>query len=314
MRRDPAVADGDGQVSSQARNASAFHRAPLQQRPQLIVAPLPQIEERGAVEAGARQPGVVRGNARRRRQVPGANVLADVAAVDVISDVAPRRLWNRSLELDRQIRETPGRVHHVRFDQRAGRAGVETARARPALVERRLIRRQRQAGDQHRQEHPRSELVVDDARVLADPANPGVLRIDALLDGSGVDVGASLEVAAGARAQPREQRLQPLFDDDVIVVAPGVAGNRRPARLARLVRVRPLDVVDGAEDNHRLRGGQDRPDIRPAIGGSMQVLHLTRIAAVQPVAQEPQLRVRRDGRDTAEVEPDRRRLTLDLRR
>ena len=42
----------------------------------------------------------------------------------------------------------------------------------------------------------------------------------------------------------------------------------------------------------------------------MQILHLTSVAEVEPLAQERQLGKRADGRNAAEVEPDGRRLRL----
>ena len=55
----------------------------------------------------------------------------------------------------------------------------------------------------------------------------------------------------------------------------------------------------------------DRADGRTArtsarrSADAMQVLHLAGVAAIEPLAQEPQLGNDADGRDAAEVEPDR---------
>ena len=57
------------------------------------------------------------------------------------------------------------------------------------------------------EKHPRSELGVDHAGVLADPAEPGVLRVDAFLHRAGVDVGARLEAVPRGGAQPLDQRV-----------------------------------------------------------------------------------------------------------
>ena len=65
--------------------------------------------------------------------------------------------------------------------------------------------------------------------MLADPAEPGVLRVDTLLDGAGVGVGPRLERRAVRLAHPREQRLETLADDGVVVLAPGVARDVRVA-------------------------------------------------------------------------------------
>ena len=85
------------------------------------------------------------------------------------------------------------RIEHARLDERAGRTRLETARAAAALLEPLRVGLERQRADDLAEKQPRAELGVDQAGVLADPAEPGVLRVDALLHRAGVDVGARVE-------------------------------------------------------------------------------------------------------------------------
>ena len=129
--------------------------------------------------------------------------------------------------LDRQVRDAAGRVEHAWRDEAPGRTRLDAERARAALIERGPIALERQAADDLGEKNPRADLGVDDARVLADPADARVLRVDALLHRTGVDVRASLERLGRRVAHPLEQRVQPLADDIVVVVAPRVARDVR---------------------------------------------------------------------------------------
>ena len=158
-------------------------------------------------------------------------------------------------------------------------------------------------------------LGVDHAGVLADPAEPGVLRVDALLDRTGVDVGPAPRAPSPASARSHvEHALEPRLDHDVVVVAPRVARDRRLRAVGGLGRVRAVGVVDRAEDDHRARRRQDRADVhrgaRRSAAGSPSRRHARRRAiragSRAPGARRP-ARCRR-GRTRAP------RLPLDLRR
>src|SRR5207247_2990642 len=64
--------------------------------------------------------------------VPRADVLADVAAVDDVADMLALVARNRSRALGRP-REAAVRVERPRLVQRAGRAGLDAARAGAAV-------------------------------------------------------------------------------------------------------------------------------------------------------------------------------------
>src|SRR5215510_5473999 len=95
--------------------------------------------------------------------------------------------------LDGEIRNALRGIEHAWRADRVRRAGFNAERARTALIERRGVRFQIQAADDLAEEDPRTELGIDDAGVLADPADAGVARVDALLDRTGVDIRTCIE-------------------------------------------------------------------------------------------------------------------------
>ena len=108
------------------------------------------------------------------------------------------------LQLDREVRHAAGGVQDPRVDDGAGWTRLQAQRAGSALVERRGGGVERQAAQDLRQEQPRPEVGVDDTRVLADPPQPGMLRVDTLLDRSGVDVRLGLERDVAGLPHPLE--------------------------------------------------------------------------------------------------------------
>ena len=108
------------------------------------------------------------------------------------------------------------------------------------------------------QEQPRTELGIDQAGVLADPAEPGVLRVHPLLHRAGVHVGARVERLGRRRraSTPAARRA----------AASGRRGSRRPRRSGRCGRrpragsvgVRPVGVVERAGDDDAARAAARR--------------------------------------------------------
>src|SRR5580765_2600341 len=72
---------GRPNIAPHPRHFGPFHGTPLQRLRQLVVSQRRQGRDARAVPDRARLPGAVVRN--RRREVPGAYLLADVAAVDV---------------------------------------------------------------------------------------------------------------------------------------------------------------------------------------------------------------------------------------
>jgi hypothetical protein len=114
-------------------------------------------------------------------------------------------------QLDRQIRHAAIRVEDTRLDERVRRTRVEAARAASALLEALRIRLERQRADDLAEEQPGPELRIDETGVLADPAQPGVLRIDALLNRTGIDIRARSNGLLRVLAHPLEQFVQRAF-------------------------------------------------------------------------------------------------------
>src|SRR3954468_18942433 len=297
-------------VPSQSGRLRALHRAALQRRREFVVAARRQRSEIDAVPHRARLPRRVVGP--RCDGVPRTDFLADIAAVDARPD--PGAVLGRDVAtvLDRQVRNALGRVEDAGRDERVGRAGVEAERARAALIERRRIDRERQAADDLGQENPRAELWMNDAGVLADPAEAGVLRVDPFLHRPGVDIGTGVERLGGLLAHPCDQPLEPFTDQVVVVVAPGVTRDLRARWVGALDRVRTVGVVDRRRDDHRLRVGNDVANVGALVGGAVQVAHLAGVAAIQPLAKKRQLGMRGGRRYSTPLETNRQRVTLDV--
>src|SRR5262245_52520299 len=122
------------------------------------------------------------------------------------------RLGNRRSQFDCQIRKASIRIKDTRLDQRTRRTRLEAACATAALLEPLRIRLERQRADDLAKEQPRSDLAIDQARVLADPSDSGVLRVHALLNGSRVDVGSRIEWHVGRYVHPVEQGVESRLD------------------------------------------------------------------------------------------------------
>ena len=134
--------------------------------------------------------------------IPRADVLADVAAEDLAADGGAEICGNASLLFDGEVRDAAGGIHLMRGDERVGGAGVDAAGAGAAAVGR--DGKDCAVGDGDRrdddaEQKPGAELLINDAGVLADPADAGAGCGGALDQGAGVDVTASLDMRRGLR-------------------------------------------------------------------------------------------------------------------
>ena len=212
------------QRSADAAEPGATHRARPQERAPAVVRDAAEVEQPGRSQRLPRLPRGV--GARRRPAVPRTDVLADVAAEHLLANRRPPFLGDRALLLDRQIRQAARGVDDVRLDDRAGRTCLEAARARAALIDAGLVGREIEVREDLRQQEPGTQPRVDEARVLADPAEPGLLGEHALLHGTVVHAGKRLETRRAGTVRvghPLHQRAQPRAHHLVVVVAPGVA-------------------------------------------------------------------------------------------
>ena len=87
----------------------------------------------------------------------------------------------------------------------------------------------------------------------------------------------------------------------MIVLAPGVArdaARRRVSATARAARVHHGRVVDRARHDDRSRRRKEATDVGARLGRLVQIHHLARVAAIEPLAQPLQARERRRPRAT----------------
>ena len=130
-----------------------------------------------------------------RELVPGADELAVVASEDPVADRGSQRLGNRAVVLDREVGNAAARIELVGRRDRAGRAGGQAGAAAAAAVRRARVYGERQVGEQFAEHEERAGALVDEVRVLADPAKAGIARERLLHDGRRIDERAVAERA-----------------------------------------------------------------------------------------------------------------------
>src|SRR5690606_22154205 len=172
FRRGRSVAQGHGDVAQPALVAAAADRAALGAAQELLLFPGEQLGEGGLVEvvAGAE----VRLVGAPRELVPGTHQLAVVAAEDAVADRRAQLLRDPAVVLDGQVGDATPRIQPVGRGDRPGRTGGDAAAAGAAMRAGRRIHRQRQVQVNLAEEEPGAAVLVDQAGVLADPAQPGV--------------------------------------------------------------------------------------------------------------------------------------------
>src|SRR5439155_27248905 len=164
---------------------------------------------------------------RRRLAVPGADILADVTPKNVPAHSGPQVFRNCSSFFDGQIRNATVRIELIRTYEGVCRTCIDAARTGAAPVWVWQIYVQFERREDHPEEEPGSKLLIKNAGVLANPADAGILRVDALNKRSGVDVTAGLEHLAHVRdflPQAAFNFAQPAHHCFVIILlAPRVA-------------------------------------------------------------------------------------------
>ena len=131
--------------------------------------------------------------------VPWADVLANVAAEDLAADRGAEVFGDCAFLFYGEVGDAARGVHLARGDKGVGGAGVDAAGTGAAA-----IGSGRKCGggrngdgrDDHAEEEPGAELLVHDARVLADPTDAGAGGEGSFDDGAGVDVAAGLAIEA----------------------------------------------------------------------------------------------------------------------
>ena len=145
------------------------------------------------------------------------------------------------------------------------------------------------------EEEPGAARLVDEAGVLADPAEAGQAGVGALEQRRGIDADSGFE-GAGATAQQRVELLEAAAEFAVIIGAPGVAGDPGARGLAELGGGGPGGVVELAGADDGAGGGEQLAGIVADLGAVIgQVAHfagVTGSAAATPASSKPHSRAR----------------------
>ena len=107
--------------------------------------------------------------------VPRADQLTIIAAEDPVTHGPAELDRDTAAQLNGEIGDAAFRIHLVGRDKRIGRADIETGAAATAVVCCGFIDRQGQIGEKLTKEKPGAGLLVNQHRILADPAQPGLL-------------------------------------------------------------------------------------------------------------------------------------------
>jgi len=132
----------------------------------------------------------------RRFAIPWADVLADIAAEDMPSHSVAHLFGNRAALFDREIGDTLVGVELVRCNQRVGWAGIDASCASTAAIGRGNIGLEFEGRQDNAQEQPRTQFLVEDAGVLADPADAGVFGVHALDERTSIHVATGLKMVS----------------------------------------------------------------------------------------------------------------------
>ena len=165
------VAECDESVSLQpARIVARDIEAPQQVvvEPVLVVEDRDEIDVRGGIGRAAGAPAF-------DSAIPGADVLADVASVELRAERLAVGLGNRLRHLC-PVGEAAGCVENARLVERAGRTGIDAAGAGAATRRHRRRRLELRGGDERPEDDPRAVPLRDQQRVLPVEADPGARR------------------------------------------------------------------------------------------------------------------------------------------
>src|SRR5262245_30693660 len=163
-----AVAHGDDDVPAEPRIFGALDRRPTKDAAVGVFIHLRQPAQFGVVEPLLRlKLGQGSGRSAPCFVVPRANILADIAAKDVVAHRRTKLFRNGAALFDRQVGNAEARVELARSNDRLRRAGIDAASAAAAAIGSVRVRRKLQRSKNHSQKEPRSYLLIDNAGVLA---------------------------------------------------------------------------------------------------------------------------------------------------
>jgi len=292
------VSQHDRRIATQTVQPRASERRAADQAAQFIVR---HRRDRPRIDHAARRPWQVRRLVScRGLAVPRANILADVASEQPLPHFAPQVVRDRAAQLDRQVTDAPPAVELVWPDECVGRAGVEAASTRAAVVGGvRLVVIQFEVGEQRAQKDPTAQPLVDEHGVLADPTDAGQSREVALEQRCRVDDG-SRTTAGRCIVQEIAEPPQSVPHHRVVVVAPGVARDAPVERTGRLWVSRA--IVHGDHDN----AAYAVKHVTRMFSRGDMAIHVTHLAcepAMEPIAEVRHALWRHRRRHAHEFEP-----------
>src|SRR6266481_5411656 len=114
-----------------------------------------------------------RGN--RRAPVPWTNVLADIAAKNMVAHRLTKLFRDGAAQLDGEVRDTLSGIHHVRCDESLRRTRIQTPTATRAQIRRWQFvlpgrRFQIERGEQDTQEKEGAKHLVEQQGVISEPS------------------------------------------------------------------------------------------------------------------------------------------------
>ena len=254
------VAHDDSRIPGQPDPRGAAHRRAFAQAGVRRLVELNEVPERRRGPARVRLEACVGlgTRLRPRARVEGADRLAVVATEEAISDALAERLRYRVAVLDREVRDAESRVEDERLHERARRADVDAAGARPAALRDGRVGLELERRDHLAEQDQRTDAGDDDEPVLSNESEPRARGPGPLEHRYVVAHGASLRglgLTAERPDQPRD--LAELLAETVVVVAAArVASDRARERgVGSLLLLRA--PVPPRDADHALRAEED---------------------------------------------------------
>src|SRR5262245_25347020 len=295
------VAERDAHVARESGAPRATDRAAREQHPKAGL-----VEREEALEGPALQRSGVKSRlvGGRGEAIPWADLLAHVAAKDPVADRGAQLARDRSAVLDGEVGDAAPRVHLVGRDDRLGGTGLETARARSAMLALERAVRFELAIHQYLGQHePRAQLGREHPRVLADPSQTRALRPRALQNRAGVRVPQAPRSRQACFDLELETR-QLVAHHAVIVLADRVARHAPQTPIELRVARR---LVAERDAHHRAHAGEDQRGVAAplALPLGREPRHVAVATGGEPCLVAGVRLQRLDARD-----PDRRETEL----
>jgi hypothetical protein len=286
-----SVAEGDADVAEEGGAFDAFDRAFGEEGAEGGVVEGEEVAEAVLEDGGSGLEGGLAGGLGEA--VPGAGVEAVVATVDAAAEGAAEFGGDGAFGLDGEVGEAAAGVHAAGRGDGLGGAGGDAAGAGAAVVAGGRIGIEVEGGDDFGEEEPGAEAAVDLHGALAIPAEAGLAGEVALENGAGVHV---MALGAAEAGEEGVELPEAFFDEVVVVVVPGVAGDAVGAVPLGPVRALP---VGGGEDDEGSGAGDDVAGVGAALGVAGEPGHVSVFAVGDPLLEDIAVGGREGGGDAA---------------